>query len=149
MNEGIDGGGLPASLGDAIGAEPLWLQAWVLTMVLVHLAALLFVLGREPQQWRFRPEPLAIFVSFLAAAAIMSWLYDRFGYVRLLGLAHLVAWGPVYVWILWSRRRFPVATMYGKYIHLYLLVAGISLVIDAVDVVRWLAGDGELFLPRG
>lgn len=146
MNETMDGGGLPASLGEAIGTEPLWLQAWVLTMVLVHLASLLFVAGREQQQWRFRLEPLAIFVSFVVAAVIMSWIYDRFGYVRLLGLAHLVAWTPVYVWILRSRQRFPVGTMYGKYIYLYLLIAGVSLVIDAVDVVRWLAGDGDLFL---
>lgn len=137
---------LPATLGDAIGTEPMWLQVWVMIMVLAHLAALLFLVGREQQKWRFRPEPLAIVLSFVVAAVLMSWLYERVGYVRLLGLAHLVAWGPVYAWILLSRQRFPMATAYGKYIHLYLLVAGISLVIDAIDVVRYLAGDGELFL---
>lgn len=138
----MNGSELPATLGDAIGTEPLWLQVWVLTMVLVHLAALPFLVGREERRWRFRPEPLAILVSFLVAAVIMSWLYERFGYVRLLGLAHLVAWGPVYLWILLSRQRFPMATAYGKYIRLYLIVAGVSLVIDAIDVVRYLAGAG-------
>lgn len=142
----MNGESLPATLGAAIGTEPMWLQAWVMTMVLVHLLALLFVVGREQQQWRFRVEPLAILLSFVVAAVIMSWMYQRVGYVRLLGLAHLVAWGPVYAWILLSRQHFPLATLYGKYIHLYLLVAGLSLVVDAVDVIRYLAGDGELFL---
>lgn len=137
---------LPATLGAAIGTEPFWLQTWVMTMVLVHMAGLLFVVAREQQRWRLRLEPLAILASFLVAAIIMSWMYDRVGYVRLLGLAHLMAWTPVYVWIFLRRQRFPWATVYGKYIYLYLLVAGISLVVDAVDVIRYLAGDGELFM---
>jgi len=29
-------------------------------------------------------------------------------------------------------------------VHLYLLIAGASLLIDAIDVVRYLVGDGEL-----
>ncbi len=137
---------LPATLGAAIGTEPFWLQAWVMTMVLVHMVGLLFVVAREQQRWRLRLEPLAILVSFLVAAVIMSWMYERVGYVRLLGLAHLLAWTPVYVWIFLRRQRFSWATAYGKYTHLYLLVAGISLVVDAVDGIRYLAGDGELFM---
>ncbi len=137
---------LPATLGGAIGTEPMWLQAWVMVMVLVHLAAIFFLVGREQQRWRIRIEPIAIIASFLIAAVIMSWMYDRIGYVRLLGLAHLIAWTPVYVWLFLRRKRFPLASVYGKYIHLYLIVAGIALVIDAVDVIRHLAGDGELFM---
>jgi len=76
----------------------------------------------------------------------MNWLFDRVGYVRLLGLGHLLAWTPVYLWILLQHRRFDTREAYGKYIRVYLVIAGISLVVDAADVLRYLAGDGELFM---
>lgn len=135
---------LPATLNDAIATEPVWLQAWVLVLVVVNLAALLFVVGRQQGRWLVRFEPIAIVVSFVAAGLFMGWLYEQVGYVRLLGLAHLFCWGPVWVWVLWRRHTIGTATLFGKYVHLYLLIAGASLLIDAVDVVRYLVGDGEL-----
>ncbi len=87
---------MPATLGDAIGTEPAWLQAWVLILGAVHIAAVAFVVGRDRGRWVVRPEPIAVVVSLIAAALFMTWLYSQVGYVRLLGLAHLVCWTPVY-----------------------------------------------------
>lgn len=134
---------MPATLNEAIAGEPLWLQAWVATLVLVHLAALAFVITRRDGGWRARYQPIAILVSFFLAGAFMSWLYGQVGYVRLLGLAHLIFWTPVYLWV-WRTRNAEAGTIYAKYAIAYLAVAGISLVIDAVDVVRYLLGDGDL-----
>lgn len=141
MNAATD---LPATLNDAIATEPLWLQAWVLVLVVANLAALRFVVGRRDGRWVVRPELIAIVASFVAAALFMGWLYEQVGYVRLLGLAHLVCWGPAWVWVLSRRRAIGTRTVFGKYVHLYLLIAGASLLIDAIDVVRYLVGDGEL-----
>lgn len=141
MNAASD---LPATLNDAIATEPLWLQAWVLVLVVANLAALLFVIGRRQGRWLVRPEAVAIVASFVAAALFMGWLYEQVGYVRLLGLAHLLCWGPVWVWVLSRHRAIGTSTLFGKYVHLYLLIAGASLLVDAVDVIRYLLGDGEL-----
>lgn len=135
---------MPETLNAAIATEPIWLQAWVFLLVAVHLAGVLFVVGREDGQWRLRPEPIAIVVSFLAAGVLMGWLYGQVGYVRLLGLAHLVFWTPAFAWIVTRRRTIGVSSLFGKYIHAYLVIAGISLIIDAIDVVRYLIGDGQL-----
>ena len=137
---------LPATMGEAILTEPWWLQAWVGILVLAIAGALLFVVGRDQGKWRVRPEAIAILVSAILASMIMDWIYASYGYVRLLGLGHLIAWTPVYLWIITHRQRFPVTTVYGKYIRFYLIIAGISLLIDAADVIRYLLGDGELFL---
>ena len=133
-----------ASLGEALLAEPLWLQGWVLLLVIVHLLATVFVVGREDGVRRVRAEPVAILGSFLVAAALMEWLFQHYGYVRLLGLAHLLGWTPVYGWVLLRRRRIGPETVHGRWIHAYLMIAGLSLIIDVVDVVRWLLGDGAL-----
>jgi len=138
MNENM-----PASLGEAIATEPLWLQAWVMSLVAVHLVALAFVVTRRERGWRVRYQPIAIVASFLFAGAFMGWLYDQVGYVRLLGLAHLIFWTPVYVWV-WRSRAAEAATVYGRYLIVYLAIAGISLAVDAVDVIRYLLGDGAL-----
>jgi len=47
------------------------------------------------------------------------------------------------VWV-WRTRNREAGTVYAKYLLVYLVIAGLSLVIDAVDVVRWLVGDGSL-----
>ena len=134
----------PNSLNEAIATEPVWLQAWVMILVATNLAALLFAVRRENERWRFRAEPLAIVFSFLAAAVFMGWLYERVGYVRLLGLAHVLFWGPVWFWIFRRRRAIGTHTVFGKYVRLYLAIAGASLVIDTLDVIRYFVGDGQL-----
>ena len=135
---------LPVNLNEAIATEPIWLQAWVMVLVVANLGALLFVAGRKEGRWLVRPEPIAIVASFIASGVFMGWLYGQVGYVRLLGLAHLVCWGPVWIWILSRRRAIGTDTLFGKYVHLYLAIAGASLLIDAIDVIRHLLGDGEL-----
>ena len=64
--------------------------------------------------------------------------------MRLLGLAHLVFWAPAWAWIASRRKAIGTADVFGKYVHVYLAIADASLVIDLVDVVRYLVGDGEL-----
>ncbi|MFT4815661.1 MAG: hypothetical protein ACI80L_000627 [Pseudohongiellaceae bacterium] len=93
-------------------------------LVITNIAAVPFALTKEKGAWKRRSECVAIIVSFVIAASLMDWMYNTYGYVRLLGMS----------------------TAFGKYVHFYLVVAGLSLGIDLLDVVRYLLGDGELYL---
>ena len=135
---------MPASLADALATEPLWLKGWLGVLVVTLMLAVVFVVRRAEGRWRIRPEPVAILASLFAAGLFMEWLYAQVGYVRLLGLAHLVCWTPVYIWVLARRRSIGTKSLFGKWIGLYLVVVTISLVIDLVDLIRYLAGDGQL-----
>jgi len=135
---------MPDTLNDAIATEPMWLQAWVYALVFTHLIAIFFVVVRTDGKWVVRYEPVAILASFIAAGVFMSWLYQQVGYVRLLGLAHLIFWTPAFVWVFMRRKAIGIESLFGKYVVLYLVIAGISLFIDAIDVIRYLLGDGEL-----
>ena len=135
---------MPPTLFEAIATEPFWLQAWVAALAGVHLPALAFVVGRDAGRWRVRPEPVAVLAGFVVAAVAMDWLYGQVGYVRLLGLAHLVGWTPAFAWVLSRRRLFGSGSLFSRWLHVYLVVAGTSLVIDFVDVIRHLLGDGQL-----
>lgn len=130
------------TLAQAMLQQPLWLQAWIGVLMAVNLAAVFFVNRRDDQGRRQLCWPaLAILGAFLGAAMLMDWLHGQYGYVRLLGLAHLVFWTPVYGWILAKRRHIAdPASAFGRYLLVYLVVDGISLAIDVVDVARYFTG---------
>lgn len=132
---------MPATLNDAILTEPMWLQGWVGLLVIANLLALVFVATKQSGKWAIRKEAVAILISFFAAAVMMTWMYGRFGYVRLLGLPHLIFWGPVFVWLIIRYRKAEFAPPFSIYLAFYFLIAGISLVVDSIDVLRYLFGD--------
>ena len=44
----------------------------------------------------------------------------------------------------YRRAEIGTTSLFGKYAHVYLVIAGISLLIDSIDVLRYLVGDGQL-----
>lgn len=129
---------MPADLNAAIAMQAAWLQVWVMVLVVVNLAAAVFLVTRRDGKFTVRVEALAILAGFFAAAVAMGWLYEQVGYVRLLGLPHLMFWLPVYLWLAMKFRRNEFSPPFKQYLMLYFLIAGISLVLDFVDVVRYL-----------
>ena len=140
---------MPPDLNAAIATEPTWLQLWVLLLVITNLAAILFVVNRQDGKLRPRIEALAIVASFIASGVMMTWLYSVVGYVRLLGLAHLVFWLPVYIWLLIKFSKGAFTGAFKVYLLVYFAIAGLSLIVDAVDLVRYLIGDGDLLAIAG
>ena len=132
---------MPDTLNAAIATEPIWLQAWVGLLVIANLGAIAFVMTKRDGRLRVRIDSVAILASFFAAAALMTWMYDRVGYVRLLGLPHLLFWGPVFAWLLFKYRKRDIPSPFRHYLLFYLTVAGVSLVIDCIDVARYITGE--------
>ena len=130
----------PATLSAAIASQAMWLQIWVMLLVAANMAALFFVVNRHDGKFGVRLEAVAILFAFVAAGAAMEWLYKQVGYVRLLGLPHLVFWVPVYSWLLIKYRCGEFKGRFRVYLLGYFAIAGISLVIDAIDVFRYLVG---------
>lgn len=134
---------MPADLAAAIATEPMWFQVWLLMLAAANLAAIFFVITRQNGKLGMRVEALAIIISFLAAGIFMTWLYGVVGYVRLLGLPHLVFWLPVYVWLFGKYRKGEFSSPFKQYLIIYFVIAGLSLVIDAADVTRYLLGERQ------
>lgn len=130
------------TLSDAIMAtQPTWLISYLYVLVAANLGAVFFIAKRTENGWRPRYEALAIIVAFLLAGQFMDYLYAQYGYVRLLGLAHIVFWTPVYAWIFMHRKDYDTTPYFAKFVLFYLVMAGISLTIDVIDVARYLLGE--------
>ncbi len=123
-------------MAEQLAQEALWLQLWVGWLVVANLAALIFVVKSVEARW--------VVGLFILNALFMQWLYSQVGYVRLLGLSHVIFWTPLLIY-LWKRRKFTyLSTWTGKYLYLVFITDGISLLVDYVDVARYLLGDGQL-----
>lgn len=130
----------PATLSEAIALQPTWLRVWINILVVTHLASVVFFLRRIEGKWRIQIEAIAIFTSFFLGAALMEFLYQEYGYARILGLAHLIFWAPVFCWVLIRRTAISQGFLWSKYVIAYLVIAGASLIVDVIDVVRHVAG---------
>jgi hypothetical protein len=133
------------TLNEHIANGPVWVFAWVMWMGIINIAAILFLITRKDGKFRFGHfEALAIIATMVVMALFMAWLFDQVGYVRLLGLPHVLFWTPLAIY-LWTRlSHHPRNSVFGVYLRVLLATIGISLVIDYIDVVRYLTGDGAL-----
>ncbi len=76
----------------------------------------------------------------LISATILMALFARLGYVRLLGIGHIL-WVPMIAW-LWSRLdQIGTESLFGKWLLIVIVIDSISVVIDAIDVLRYIRGE--------
>lgn len=117
-----------------IAAGPAWVAAWVAFMGAVFMLAIPFAFSRVEARWTL----VAMAFTFPSMIA----LYSIVGYVRLLGLIHVIFWTPLAIY-LWRRRgewgsREHLA---DKWILLLFATILLSLAFDYSDLIRYLLGD--------
>ena len=120
-----------------LGMPPHW-QAWLLLLVSANLVAPLFFLGHLEAQ-------LTI-AALLISMTLMTALTARFGFSRILGLGH-IAWLPLLAFLVSRATQIPATDAFGLWLRAVIVLDAISLVIDAVDVVRFLHGDRAETVP--
>jgi hypothetical protein len=133
------------TLADAIATQGDVLRFWVLWLTTVMLAApLLLLVFRET-----RRDGIVGLAAALAVMVSMQWLYTQVGFVRLLGLPHVVIWTPLALYLLVRLRtgRMPAAARAVTWGLLVSIV--VSLAFDYIDVIRWLLGERGSLLPNG
>ncbi len=113
-------------------AMPLPWRLWLLLLLTLNLIAPLVFIERLEAQ--------ATVAALLVSMALMTGLTGLSGFSRLLGLGHIV-WVPLLVF-LWTRLgEIPAADAFGLWVRAVIAINATSLVIDAVDVIRYAAGE--------
>jgi len=120
---------------EAIATEPALLRLWIIWMMIALIATPLILLVFRQS----RRDGLIVLGVSLGTMVFMQWLFNKVGYVRLLGLPHVLLWTPlaVYLWLrLGGLSGIPRVT-----VLVFLVTISISLVFDYIDVARWLLGE--------
>ena len=125
------------SLADAVATLPDHLRLWVLWLTVVMIATPLILLAQRDT----RRDGIVVLAASVGVIAFMHWLFAQVGFVRLLGLPHVVIWTPL-AGYLWLRLKDPALRALPRVAMAVLLVSIlVSLVFDYADLIRWLAGD--------
>lgn len=112
-------------------AEPTHLLLWISWLIAVNSAAVFF-LSRIEARW--------VLGAWVLNALLMTALAELNGYNRLLGLSHVLLWTPLLV-CLWRRReRYAGGTPAERWIRIVFVTNLVSLVVDVLDVGRYLVG---------
>ena len=111
--------------------EPFGLKVWIFWMVFLNSASIFF-LRRSEGRW--------VLAAWLASLVTMSRLFDEFGYTRILGLAHVLWWSPLVVYLFRRRASFGEGA-FGGWARWLAITNAASLAIDYVNLARWALGD--------
>ena len=113
---------------------PIQWRLWLMLLMVVNLVVPLFYLNRLEAQ--------VVLAVILASAMLMTMLTASSGFTRLLGLGHIL-WFPL-LYFLWIRLdQIPASDFFGIWIRILMTLNAVSLVIDTIDVTRYIAGDRE------
>ncbi len=113
-------------------AMPLPWRLWLLLLLMLNLIAPLVFIGRIEAQ--------ATVGALLVSMALMTGLTGLSGFSRLLGLGHIV-WLPLLAFLSTRLAEIPAADAFGLWVRAVIAINATSLVVDAVDVIRYAAGD--------
>ncbi len=119
FNKGLMNSSLPVKL-------------WVGLLVIFNMIIPLFFLDRLEAQ--------VVLAAIMASMALMTLITAATGFSRLLGLGHIF-WIPL-LFFLWTHLdQIPPDDGFGVWVRALMVINATSLVIDAVDVFRYLAGE--------
>lgn len=113
--------------------HPVWV-VWIQILILLN--------GFIPPLFFPRPEAWAMFGSFIFSSLIMTYLTHRFGFSRILGLAHFV-WFPALVYLFGQWAVHPAVDYFGWWLRVVVVIDLLALVLDVWDVYRWVNGERQ------
>lgn len=122
---------------EAIAQQPQWVQLW-----LNVLLAGAFILPAVLLIWRqTRVAGIATIIVSLTAGFAVMWLYDRMGYVKLLGLPHVLLWTPLVIHLIGQFRNTIMPRLPRVLLGCVIGTLLISLAFDYADLIRYILGE--------
>ncbi len=108
---------------------------WVAMLMMLNMVGPLFFMHTL--------EAKMVLGSTMTGAMLMMFIFSRYGFVRLMGLAHIF-WIPVMIWIGFSNfAELSLETPFGAWLVLTMVFNTFSIVLDSIDVMRYFNGDRE------
>jgi len=102
-------------------------------LMIFNFGAVIFALKDIRARW--------VVLVMIGNGLFMSLLYTQFGYTRILGLSHIVFWTPLLVYLWKKRHAYPSHIWATRWIWGVMIVNALSLLIDYIDVIRYILGD--------
>lgn len=116
----------------AVFKMPIPWRIWLMLLMAVNMIVPVFFLDRI--------EARVVLITMIVSATLMMAMTGKFGFTRILGLGH-VLWIPLLLYLWTTLGEHPADEPFGLWIRLVMVLNSLSLVIDTVDVMRYIRGD--------
>lgn len=122
---------------EIIATQPMWLQLWLNVLMIGGLGIpVVLLIWKES-----RIAGVAGIIAAVLSGLGVYWLFEQMGYVKLLGLPHVILWTPLAVYLIVRLRNAALRTAPRILMIVMLAVILISLAFDYTDCIRWLLGE--------
>ena len=111
---------------------PKYWVAWVGLLMIANMVAPLFFIETLEAQ--------VVLGAMMGGAAIQMVIFKMKGFVRLLGIGHIL-WIPMVIWLATGFDTEQITSPFGLWLAAVMTLNSVSLIIDGVDVVRYIKGE--------
>ena len=126
---------------DAIALQPAWVGMWLRVLFFSAFILPVTLVIWKPSRWAGIITPIAS----VASGLITARLYDIFGYVKLLGLPHIIFWTPLIFFLITVWRKPDMPKIPKVILSVVMGAMAISLAFDYVDLLRYILGERTPF----
>ncbi len=126
---------LDFGLVDRIAQGPQWVYWWTRVIDVTNWLLIPFAFIDKRARWAL--------LAWVCNIVIIITLFNVYGYSRILGLSHIIVWLPLLIYLAKNRRPLNRENVAGIYLHWFVLIITISMLFDALDVVRFAYGDTQ------
>ncbi len=110
-------------------------NVWVQILILVNMGGGLYFIQTL--------EGKITLACLMGSFVVMTIIYSQKGFVRLLGMGHVLFWTPLVFWMGKGLDSGSLENPFRLWILSLVTVNSISLIIDYVDVIRYWGGDRD------
>ena len=116
-----------------------WLTVWFYWMAFaIAVTPLVLIFSKTT-----RLDAVIVFFTNLAMFAGMSWVYDLMGYVRLMGIVHVILWTPLLIYLVLRAKNGEMPLPCRLVMWMFAATLAVSLVFDYTDTIRYLLGERD------
>jgi len=119
----------------ASGWQTAWLY-WMSFAIIVTPVVLIFSKAT-------RLDAGIVLLVNIAMLVGMAWVYELMGYVRLLGIVHVILWTPLLIYLVIRAKNGEMPLLCRLVIWMFAATLAVSLVFDYTDVARYLLGERD------
>ena len=90
-------------------------------------------------------EAKVVLAAMICGMMVMTAVFGAKGFVRLLGVGH-IAWVPMIPWLIIRLDKTSFESLFGYWLAVIIVLNGLSLIIDGIDVLRYIRGERDPYL---
>jgi hypothetical protein len=121
----------------AIATQPVWIFWWLNWMLVGVFAPPLVLLIWQQS----RMAAVISIIANVAAGLGVVWIFNQLGYVKLMGITHVLLWTPLAIYLFKQIKRPDMPKWPRLIIGVMFATIMVSLAFDYVDVLRYILGE--------